>query len=209
MGTILFIIPNWKLVVFPCQSIDGRFIPRHAATRMENKKGLELSTEVSIPGDTVKFPSRCVVCGADLDTGDTVTLRGNPVGFNGVIPWLLRRTKLLAVPAHAHCGAPLARQLLRRNLMPIALITIVIIVAVIFLNVPKWPTIAICVALLIFHGLWEVCHPPAFEFTHRWSRFKLSFRDPDYARDVAAINDGAVLEGDTNEDDDEEDTPAQ
>lgn len=65
---------------------------------------MPLSTDVIVRREIVTFPPKCVVCSKPVDS-EEIRLRGNPVGFYGVIPWLFGATKKLKVPAHLKCGS--------------------------------------------------------------------------------------------------------
>jgi hypothetical protein len=151
---------------------------------------LTLSTDVIVHRENIAFPSRCVVC--DLEShAETVGLRGNPVGFYGVLPWLFRRTKKLHVPAHAHCGSKLWWAILLRNLSLIVGVLIALIFAV-SIGLAKWQAIGFAVALILLPIIWQVVRPLPFKFTHHGERFNLMFASKALAREVAALNDGHI-----------------
>lgn len=160
-------------------------------------KPMPLSIDVIVHRESVVFPQRCVIC--DLEAiGEVVELRGNPVGLFGVIPWLLRRTRKLAVPAHAHCGSRLARAILARNLSLIIGVTAVVILAI-PLGLSKWQAIGLAATLIVLPILWQVMRPLPFEFTHHGDCFKLMFSNRSYARDVAELNDGQIDDDEVDE----------
>jgi hypothetical protein len=155
---------------------------------------MPLSTEVIIGKDDISFPQRCVVCGGAVDS-QHVSLRGSPVGFHGVIPWIFGATKRLDVPAHKQCGSRLRRALMVRNLSLIAGVTVVLFLAI-SLGLTKWQAIGLAIAALVIPVVWQVIRPLPFEFTHHSGRFKLMFLDPSLAREVATLNDGEIEDGD-------------
>lgn len=160
---------------------------------------MPLSTDVIVRKEDVAFPPRCISCDRTIGDGEEVTLRGNPVGLHGVIPWLFDATRKLRVPAHRKCGVRLSRAILMRNLFLVIGITVVAILAV-KLGLSKWQAFGTIAAAIVIPVLWQVLRPLAFEFTHHSDYFKLTFRDLYYARDVAALNDGE-LEDDEGEKD--------
>ena len=85
-----------------------------------------------------------------------------------------------------------------RNLSLIVGVVVVLIIAVSF-GLTKWQAIGLAVAAIAGPIIWQVVRPLAFEFTHDSDRFKLMFLDPDYAREVAELNDGE-LEGNEEQD---------
>ena len=151
---------------------------------------MPLSTDVIVRKEVVVFPRKCVVCRQPVD-GEVVGLRGNPVGFHGVVPWLLGRTRRLEVPAHRDCGAKLARAMALRNLSLIIGVVVVLACAV-SLGLTKWQVIGLAVAAIAVPIVYQVIRPLAFEFTHQSGRFKLMFLDPGYARETAGLNDGEL-----------------
>jgi hypothetical protein len=151
---------------------------------------MPLSTEVIVRKDEVTFPKKCVVCGGAVNDENT-RLRGNPVGFHGVIPWIFGATKRLDVPAHPECGSRLSRSLWIRNSALVVGVTVVLGVAV-FLGLTKWQAVGLALAAIGVPIFWQVIRPPPFEFTHRSGQFKLMFLDPAYAREVAILNDGEL-----------------
>jgi hypothetical protein len=151
---------------------------------------LTLSTDVIVHRETIEFPSRCVVC--DLEChGETVGLRGNPVGFFGVPPWLFRRTRKLDIPAHAHCGSRLWWAIMLRNLSLVIGVLVALAFAV-SIGFTKWPAIGFAIGVILLPILWQVLRPLPFEFTHHGDHFNLMFASKELAREVAALNDGRI-----------------
>jgi hypothetical protein len=155
---------------------------------------MPLSTEVIVRKDNISFPRRCVVCGGDIDD-QHACLRGSPVGFYGVIPWIFGATKKLEVPAHQQCGSRLGRALMARNLALIVGVTAVLVLAI-SLGLTKWQAIGLAIAAIAIPVVWQVIRPLPFEFTHHSGQFKLMFLDPSLAREVATLNDGEMEDGD-------------
>ena len=151
---------------------------------------MPLSTDVIVREKAVSFPRRCVVCCKPVDAEDII-LRGNPVGFYGVIPWLFGATKKLEVPAHQKCGSELSRAMMIRNLSLIVGVLLVVIVAA-SLGLTKWQAIGLAMAATAAPIIIYVVRPLAFEFTYQSSHFKLMFLDPDYAREIADLNNGEL-----------------
>ncbi|HUE72340.1 MAG TPA: hypothetical protein VMP01_15760 [Pirellulaceae bacterium] len=157
---------------------------------------MPLCTDVIVRKDEVTFPKTCVVCGRTVED-ENARLRGNPVGFYGVIPWIFGATKKLNVPAHQQCGSKLSRALLIRNLALIVGVTAVLIVAV-SLGLTKWQALGLAIAAIAIPIVWQVIRPLPFEFTHHSGQFKLMFLDPAYAREIATLNDGELKDGNEN-----------
>lgn len=151
---------------------------------------LALSTDVIVHRKSIEFPRRCVVC--DLEShAETIGLRGNPVGFYGVLPWLFQRTRKLYVPAHGYCGSKLWRAILFRNLSLIVGVLIALVFAV-YIGLAKWHAIGFAVTLIFLPIIWQVLRPLPFEFIHHGDRFNLMFASRALAREVAALNDGHI-----------------
>ncbi len=157
---------------------------------------MPLSTDVIVRRKEVTFPHKCVVCGTTVENGST-RIRGNPVGFYGVIPWIFGATKKLDVPAHQPCGSKLSRSLIIRNLSLIVGVILVLILAV-SLGLSKWQAIGLAIAAIAIPIIWQVIRPLPFEFTHQSGEFKLMFIDPAYAREIATLNDGELEDDDEN-----------
>jgi len=154
-----------------------------------------LSTDVTVSGNrSVVFPDECVLCGRDA-CGETTPLRGNPVGVNGVFSWILRRTKLLHVPAHPRCGRMLRLAVLWRNVSLLALATIGLVIAL-YLNWTKSQMVYLVIGMIALPVIWQTVRPVAFEFTHTENHYKLMFRSRKYARIVRALNEGSIEDGD-------------
>ena len=138
----------------------------------------------------MQFPDRCVVCGGHAD-GKQVTLRGNPAGLHGMLPWLLGRTRRLSIPAHRSCGAPLKRRVLLRTLTTLLLTTAAVITGI-SLGLPAWQTVAAAALVAAVPVALQVVDPVAFEFTYRSGRYELELRDTSYAQELAELNDSEV-----------------
>ena len=157
---------------------------------------MPLSTDVIVRKETVIFPRKCVVCGKPVED-EVVKLRGNPVGFYGVISWLFGRSGKLEVPAHTGCGSKLSRSMAIRNLSLILGVAIVAILAL-SLGLTKWQAVGVISVVIAAPIVWQVIRPLAFEFTHHSDHFKLMFLDPAAAREIAELNEGE-LEDDEGE----------
>ncbi len=165
---------------------------------------MPLSTDVIVRKESVTFPHKCVVCYKPVD-GEEVKLRGNPVGFYGVIPWLFAATRKLEVPAHQKCGSALSRAMMIRNLSLIVGVLVVLVFAV-SLGLTKLQAIGLAIAAIAAPIIWQVLRPLPFEFTHHSDHFKLMFLDPVYAREIADSNDGE-LDDDEDKNGSEQDDP--
>ncbi|MCW1886336.1 hypothetical protein OKA04_16480 [Luteolibacter flavescens] len=162
---------------------------------------MTLSTDVTIEKETVAFPSKCIACGEASQPDEVVKLRANPVGFFGMTPWIFGATAKLVVPAHRGCGVRLSRAIFLRSFSSLVFITVVGVVAVLW-GLSKWQALGVTLFAVLLPLLWQVLHPLAFEFTHRSGSYKLMFRDPGYAREVAEMNGG-------EKDDEDEETSAR
>ena len=134
----------------------------------------------------IAFPKRCMLCGSECGS-EVARIRANPTGWYGMFPWLLGRTKRLAIPAHAACGKKLRRSILRRNLLLLVVVAIALVV-VLRLEMEKLPAMATLVVSALIPVIWQVIYPPAFEFTNSRGLYELSFRDKSYAREFADLN---------------------
>jgi hypothetical protein len=115
---------------------------------------MPLSTEVIVRKDDISFPQRCLVCGGNAEN-QHARLRGSPVGFHGVIPWIFGATKKLEVPAHQECESKLRRALMIRNLAVIVSVTAVLVLAI-SLGLTKWQAIGLAIAAIAIPIVWQV-----------------------------------------------------
>ena len=165
---------------------------------------MPLGTEVLVEKETIEFPEQCVVCGRHAG-GDHVPMRANPHGINGMVPWLFGRAKVLEFSAHRDCGSRLRRVVLARNLLILFMVTGIIVVGFVY----EWNTWLILAAVIVgalVPTIWQTLRPVPFEFVHMGNNtYKLMFRNRDYAREVADLNDGILEDDDREEEEDDVD----
>ena len=78
-----------------------------------------------------------------------------------------------------------------RNLL-LVIGTVIVAILAVKMGLSKWQAVGAIAAAIVIPVLWQILRPLAFEFTHHSDHFKLTFRDPSYARDVAALNNGEL-----------------
>jgi hypothetical protein len=120
-------------------------------------------------------------------------MRGNPVGFYGAFVWIVGQTPCLWVRAHSNCALFLKTRVLARNLVPLVLVTLIVVVGI-TQGWNKWPTIGLAIAVMTLPVIWQVVRPVAFEFVRRGDVYVCMFAERSYAEEFAALNNGEIEE---------------
>jgi len=141
----------------------------------------------------VRFPDRCVVCGAEC-RGSVVALPALDSTLFGYLKWVAQRSRKVVVPAHGLCGTKLSRATQGRGMVLLFVVTIPLIVGV-AREWPMWSTIAASLVLFVLMARWQGARPLPLEITVSEGKLEFSFRDADYARRFAILNGGEVRRG--------------
>jgi hypothetical protein len=107
-----------------------------------------------------------MVCGETVEAHEKAVIRGNPSGFYGVLPCLLRRTQQLESAVHQRCSTTLSKAIFRRNFALLMLATAAIALGI-RLGTSIWQVIGLVVAVTAVPILWHTVRPLPFEFTYQ------------------------------------------
>lgn len=161
---------------------------------------MPLSTDVTLPIDRrPEWPSRCVRCGHDEPT-DVFRFRASRVGLDQLVTlhFALGSRPNVEVPACPVCTRALRQARLLRRLLtgPLYLIvTVAVLYAVDQLGwLPHGPFRRWAMAGIGLAGIspifsWDLLHPSTVDATARHGKLVYEFRDANFARDFAELND--------------------